>query len=218
MPQVQRPQAQKGRVKAGQVQKGGHVQRRGEFMDTRHGHNHFYPRRGIHIKTLPGAHWRFMHHGVPFFFSGGVWYRPYGPRFVVVTPPIGLVIPFLPSSYVTIWIGGRPYYYANEVYYTPYGDGYMVVEPPQDVFQTPESEPYAAEDQSQSGDRIFSYPLEGQSQQQQDKDRYECHRWAVNQAGYDPTNPSGGISDSQKRSDYRRAMEACLTGRGYSVK
>lgn len=34
------------------------------------------------------------------------------------------------------------------------------------------------------------YPAKGQSAQQQDKDRYECHDWARRQSGYDPTRPA----------------------------
>lgn len=34
---------------------------------------------------------------------------------------------------------------------------------------------------------LMIYPGKGQSQAQQDKDRYECHVWAVQQTGYDPT-------------------------------
>lgn len=35
----------------------------------------------------------------------------------------------------------------------------------------------------------FVYPAKGQSQQQQQKDEFECHQWAAQQSGYDPTNP-----------------------------
>lgn len=31
------------------------------------------------------------------------------------------------------------------------------------------------------------YPAKGQSAEQQDKDKYECHGWARGQSGYDPT-------------------------------
>ncbi|MGH7907170.1 MAG: glycine zipper family protein [Candidatus Binataceae bacterium] len=41
---------------------------------------------------------------------------------------------------------------------------------------------------AQNGD-IYIYPAKGQSQAQQDKDRYECHSWAVKQTGYDPSKP-----------------------------
>ena len=67
----------------------------------------------------------------------------------------------------------------------------------------------------------FVYPAKGQSPEQQSRDRYECHRYAVEQTGYDPTQAGGGVSSdiaSSKRSDYFRAEEACLDARGYSVK
>jgi uncharacterized protein YcfJ len=35
----------------------------------------------------------------------------------------------------------------------------------------------------------FVYPGKGQSPQQQQKDEFECHQWAVQQTGYDPTRP-----------------------------
>lgn len=34
---------------------------------------------------------------------------------------------------------------------------------------------------------IFIYPKNNQTKEQQDRDRYECHRWAVNQTGFDPS-------------------------------
>jgi hypothetical protein len=38
------------------------------------------------------------------------------------------------------------------------------------------------------GDLII-YPKKGQSQEQQSKDRYECHAWAVKETGFDPSAP-----------------------------
>jgi len=142
--------------------------------------------------------------------------------------------------------------------------------------------------------KVYFYPLQGQSAQQQDRDRYECYNWSVRQTGFDPARhlapgeerdsvvpaPSSGgqtigaaaavgavigaitaspghgakgaaigalagtvvgsaaaasqqqqapqvthYRDSrgvrryeQQATDYRRAMSACLEGRGYSVK
>ena len=139
---------------------------------------------------------------------------------------------------------------------------------------------------------VYAYPQNGQSADQQSRDRYECSLWAVHQTGFDPSAPNvppeyrvvasgpppgtgtaigaiagavigaaispgwdrgsgavfggltgamiGSASDaqraqqnqmemtaqeqqqaaamSQKASDYRRALGACLSGRGYSVK
>lgn len=36
---------------------------------------------------------------------------------------------------------------------------------------------------------IIVYPAHGQTAQQLDKDRYECHEWAVMQTGFDPSGP-----------------------------
>jgi len=34
--------------------------------------------------------------------------------------------------------------------------------------------------------QLFIYPLRGQSPQQQQQDRFECHQWAAQQTGFDP--------------------------------
>ena len=118
--------------------------------------------------------------------------------------------------------------------------------------------------------RVFVYPANGQSPEQTERDRYECHVWAVQQTGVDPSradasayervvvqpaNPPGSgtvagliggatcavigsaadanaqaqaqqtqqqINESaaagRARADsYRRAIGACLQGRGYTV-
>jgi hypothetical protein len=67
---------------------------------------------------------------------------------------------------------------------------------------------------------LYMYPQHGQSQKQQEVDRYECYSWARGQTGYDPSAPTSGLSPSQQSSrlsDYRRAMSACLDARGYAV-
>ena len=73
-----------------------------------------------------------------------------------------------------------------------------------------------------SNERIFVYPRQGQSEEQQAKDSYECRSWAVGQTGYDPTQLSAGdIKEAQRnqmRADYNRAQGACLDGRGYTMK
>jgi Glycine zipper len=141
---------------------------------------------------------------------------------------------------------------------------------------------------------VFFYPARGQSPQQQDRDKYECNTWAVQQSGFDPSAPNvpphlrvavsggpppgsgvaagavtgavlgavvappwqagpgaligalagatiGGIAENaaaertreqlaanvssaqgaqleQEARNYRRAMSACLEGRGYNVR
>lgn len=189
---------------------------RGYVLDSRYSHNHYYPPRGYAVPALPRGYTVIRHGGAPYYFHGGVWYRPYGPRFVVVGPPIGLFVSVLPPFYTTVWVRGIPYYYADDVYYVyrPERHGYEVARPPADDEDVSTESGTAAND-------LFIYPKQGQSEEQQSKDRYECHSWASNQTGFDPTQPSGGVAESQaqgKRADYQRAMTACLEARGYSVK
>ncbi|MFT4564711.1 MAG: hypothetical protein ACI9BW_004481 [Gammaproteobacteria bacterium] len=35
--------------------------------------------------------------------------------------------------------------------------------------------------------QIFAYPSAGQSEEQQSRDRFECHQWSVSQTGFNPT-------------------------------
>jgi hypothetical protein len=124
-------------------------------------------------------------------------------------------------------IGGAavlaPYYYSPYYapYYGPYYDPYY--EPPPVVI--PEQPPVRVQPAPpaapSSAQRIFVYPRQGQSEELQAKDRYECHSWAVGQTHYDPIQPPRGLPEgqlNQMRADYSRAQEACLDARGYTVK
>ncbi len=47
------------------------------------------------------------------------------------------------------------------------------------------------------GADMYVYPKEGQDKAQQDKDSYECHSWAVQQTGFDPTKPPSTTTQTQ---------------------
>jgi hypothetical protein len=188
-----------------------------EHVDVRFGHNHSYVDRGAIVGSLPRAALVVRRGPDRFWFDGGVWYRPEGRRFVVVAPPIGAFVPVLPSFYTTLRLGGVTFYYANDAYYVWRGAdrGYEVVEAPADAD--------AAEVTATAGgaDKMFIYPKNGQTSEQQAKDRYECHRWGADQTGFDPTLNGGGVPAGQtaaKSADYQRAMSACLEARGYTVR
>ncbi|HXR90731.1 MAG TPA: DUF6515 family protein [Steroidobacteraceae bacterium] len=187
-----------------------------EHMDGRYAHNHYYPSRGYVAPVLPRGYITVNHFHDHFYYSGGIWYRPYGARFVVVAPPVGVFVPVLPPFYTTVWFGGIPYYYANDSYYLwrASDNQYEVVAPP-------DGSGDSASTQAPPSDDLFIYPKNGQSEDQQSKDRYECHSWASGQSGFDPTKSGGGVAPQDanaRRADYNRAMTACLEGRGYSVK
>ena len=187
--------------------------RRGFVLDNRHNHNRQYPGPGFVTDVLPGGARMVMYNRDRYYFQGGVWYRPFARGYKVVIPPVGLIVPFLPPFYTTIWVGNLPYYYADGVYYTWRARErvYVVSDPP------PEQE---VVEQASLPKDLYIYPKETQSKEQQATDRYECHRWAVGETDFDPTQPSGNVASGQqvsKRTDYDRAMKACLEARNYSV-
>jgi hypothetical protein len=204
---------------------------RGQVLDGRYNHGRYYAPVGTVARTLPGDYRPYYHHGAPYYFSGGVWYAPRGPGFVVVTPPVGLAISVLPPYYSTVWIGGVPYYYADSVYYTAQPDqsGYVVASPPTDPGAPapddsdggqPGAPPQSAPAPQSAPMDFIIYPKNGQSKDQQAADEYECHNWAHGQSGFDPTQADGGVAGGdadRAHSNYDRAMSACLQGRGYQV-
>ena len=181
-----------------------------QFMDSGHNHNRSYPAPGQFIEALPQGHRAVFWGKERYHFLNGVWYRPIGRQFLVVTPPIGLLVPFLPSFHTTFWVNGIPNYYANEVYYTQSPAGYVVAERPKgEISQTP------------PGKQLFLYPRQKQSARIQVIDRLECQTWALNQTHYNPDKPPVDMTEAQKtqgQDAYQRAMEACLEARGYVVK
>jgi len=192
---------------------------RNGVLDHRYNHDHYYPARGSYVRELPRGYYASNYRGSPYYFHGGVWYRSYGPRYVVVRPPVGIRLGILPPFYTTVYFGGVPYYYADDVYYRwyPQEQAYVVTDPPEGSESTTAAPSAAAPSSSD----LFIYPKNGQSEQQQASDRYECHAWAKKQTGFDPTQPLGGVDESQsasKRADYQRAEGACLEARGYTVK
>ncbi len=179
-----------------------------------------YPQIGAHVSVLPRHHYTGRHGGHVFHYHGGIWYSPVGSGFNVVMPPIGIFVPVLPPGYSTVWVAGVPYYHANNVYYVWNQDRncYVVTGKPQN--QANISSSSASSSEHVEG-QLYIYPKNGQDENQQADDRYECHTWAADQTGYDPTKPEQNISVQtlrNKRSNYQRAMKACLEGKGYSVR
>jgi hypothetical protein len=193
-----------------------------QHFDGRYSHNHYYAPHGAYVGVVPGR--PVVVGGGRYFYSGGVWYAPRGPGFVVVAAPVGMFIPVLPPYYTTVWVGGLPYYYANDTYYMwdATQSGYQVVDPPNGNPNVPPSGSVTTNGQAPpNGDELYIYPQNGQSEDQQATDKYECHKWATSQSGFDPTQAGGGVAPDQvpaARAAYQRAMGACLVGRGYSVR
>jgi hypothetical protein len=189
-----------------------------QHYDNSHGHNRYYPERGARFERVPEGARFFEHHGDRYWFHEGIWYRGFGGGFVVVGAPYGLYVPVLPAFATLVVLGGMQYYYANDTYYLfhPELNQYEIVAPPA-VTSPP---PPASSSAAPANESLYVYPKNGQGQEQQAADRYECHRWAADQTGFDPTRVAGGVAGdvAAKRADYLRAQAACLEARGYTVR
>jgi hypothetical protein len=76
-----------------------------------------------------------------------------------------------------------------------------------------------ASPEPQKGPKVFLYPKNGQTSDQQARDRYDCYRFAVAQSGFDPMRGTGAASPApagEQQSDYERAQSACFEARGYA--
>jgi len=177
-------------------------------------------------------------------WGGGYWHGAFWPgAYYGWSYP--LFLGFLPAVYATYWWGGIPYYYVNNVYYTwnPADNGYVAADPPpvgdagysDDVNAADAAGPNAGNvadntppDAAQGAQGaqgpgapylgIMAYPRNGQSEQQQSTDKFQCHTWAKGQAGFDPTSQASANASASARSAYGRAMSACLDARGYTVR
>ena len=174
-------------------------------------HRPHYYRPGHHIDRLPSRHHRFTHRDRDYFYFGGNFFLRPGGYYEVVHAPYGARVPYLPPGYVSFYLGPRRYFYVNYTYYLwdDHRRDYLVVREPEGA------EDAVVEAATRSISEIYAYPSQGQSAEQQDRDYYDCHVWAVDESGYDPTLEGQNIYKSR---DYRRAMTACLEGRGYSVR
>jgi len=65
---------------------------------------------------------------------------------------------------------------------------------------------------------VSLFPNNGQTSEQQARDRYDCYRFALAQTGFDPLHPKGGApTGSPQEAAYDQVRTACLQGRGYTV-
>ena len=144
--------------------------------------------------------------GINYYYFNGGYYRYNGYGFTLTNNSIGFYLYRLPYGYTRLVIDDYPYYYFNRRYYVHDQDRNVYVQV---------DDPYESSggDQDAYGYReLYVYPNEGQDEQQVSEDKYECHLWAVEQTGFDPSLGKPGNLE-----DYHRAQAACLEGRGYTV-
>lgn len=160
---------------------------------------------GMHAPPPAAMQQRIPYQGEEYVFSEGRWYRPHGTQLRPIVAPPGLRVRTLPGDAREIWIGSVLYHLAAGTYYLWRAESreYEVVSPPVVASQATRYD-------------VIAYPARGQNEEQQGRDRYECHRWAVTQSGFDPAAASTAPS-AEVGGLYQRALGACLSGRGYSI-
>ncbi|MDQ0125092.1 hypothetical protein J2W17_004048 [Pseudomonas lini] len=165
-------------------------------------------RPGHVVERFPDRDYRVPYGGRDYYYSGGYWYRPQGPRYVVVQPPRGIRVSYLPDYAREVWIGGALLFLAAGSYYAyqETTQDYVVVEPPVQPQPQPVSNGYDVE----------AYPANGQSPEQVNQDGYECYQYAVQQSGFNPRTATYQPDPSVVQ-DYRQAQGNCLSSRGYQV-
>ncbi len=162
-------------------------------------------RIGLRLLTLPVRHHQVVVGSTVYYYSDGVYFMKRGTAYTVVGAPIGIRVGNLPYGFRNFHVGHRRYFYANHTYYVyaPATYNYVVV-------AAPSGAPTTFEDLSP-----VVYPASGQSDEQMEQDRYECHRWAMDDSAFDPTGTQANSSAEGER--YYRALSVCLSGRGYTV-
>jgi hypothetical protein len=96
----------------------------------------------------------------------------------------------LPFYYSTFWWDGVPYYYAHDNYYVWNGSagGYQAVDPPPQVLNQSTASAGVTE--------LYAYPKNGQSAEQQARDKQECETWAAQQATLHAPQPASSVPDA----------------------
>lgn len=92
--------------------------------------------------------------GYPYYYSGGLFYRPFGGYYRTVFPPVGLHIGILPYGYMPVYVGPDLFYFYNGTYYRQYDDrNYEVVDAPMGAQVS--SLPRGAKSVSVNGEKFY---------------------------------------------------------------
>jgi hypothetical protein len=173
-------------------------------------HGNFAARGGYAVRGYGGYGGYRGYYGRGFY--GGYGYRGWGYGGCCWWGwPTGLFLATLPLYYSTWWWNGVPYYYADNSYYVwdAPGSRYEQVAPPSGLLSNGAPSPGGTSGGTMPAD-LFAYPKNGQSTEQQARDRQECRDWAAGQ--------TGGAASAQGSDANGRAQTACLEARGYSVR
>jgi hypothetical protein len=165
------------------------------------------PPIGIVVPFLPPFYTRVWVGPYPYYYANDVYYVRSPQGYTVVEQPAGTIAMAPPPGTAV-----PPDNAVTELGPVNNGVQQIASAPPASVVPPAPAVPAPAVAQA-GGNQLFIYPRQGQTTDQQNRDRRECNSWAVSQTGRDPANSGGQIDP-----DFQRALSACLDGRGYTVK
>ena len=88
---------------------------------------------GAAIATLPPYYNTVYVGSNSYIYSDGVYLQPSGSTYIVVSPPVGVVVTYLPDGCTTSQINNTLYYICSDIYYQPFFQNgstvYRVVQP-----------------------------------------------------------------------------------------
>ena len=84
---------------------------------------------GHRLSALPLGFLTLRLGGVPYYYSGGIYYQPVGGGYQEVYPPVGAVVPQPPDGAIAIEAGGVTYFYAGGAFYLQQPDGSYAIAP-----------------------------------------------------------------------------------------
>jgi len=111
----------------GEYRNWGHDSRKWHDSKGRGRNDRHYVKHVVH--HLPSRHAVILHGRDRYHYHGGRFYRPWDTGFVLVRPPLGLIVLSLPLGSRTVISAGIPFYVFGDVYYRRVPAGYEVVEP-----------------------------------------------------------------------------------------
>ncbi len=88
------------------------------------------PRLRTRVAVVPPQAIVIAHKRTSYRFHGGIFYKPVGSAFIVVTPPVGIRVNVLPESRRLMVVRGISYFYYYGTFYARSGSGYKVVRAP----------------------------------------------------------------------------------------
>ncbi len=105
----------------------GHWPARGHAPQVRHDKRPVAVKHVIH--RIPERHTVIVHGSQRYHYHSGRFYRPWNSGFILVRPPLGLVVLNIPLGSRMVLSAGIAYHVFGDVYYRRVSTGYQVVEP-----------------------------------------------------------------------------------------